>query len=144
MIISPTKNTVDEVIEQLRIDDEVLIELAHIRNQTEFAQKFDLSIDTLTDWNKLIRKRDTLADIRVWAKKLTKNVMLSMYSNAMSKGGTSFKDRENFIKVIEGWNDKLDIKHEAGDTLADLLRQSLNSKPQPQHGNDTTGDTTGE
>jgi len=137
MIISPNKGTVDEVLEQLRIDDPILIELAKLRTQGDFARHFNVSPDTLTDWNKLINKRDTLADIRVWAKRLSKNVILSMYNNAMKSDSKAYKDRENFLKVIEGWSDKLDVKHEAGETLADILRAGLAQKPQQPHANDT-------
>lgn len=137
MIISPNKGTVDQVLEQLRIDDPVLIELANIKNQTEFAKHFNVSIDSLTDWNKLINKRDTLADIRIWAKRLSKNVILSMYNNAMKSDAKAYKDRENFLKVIEGWSDKLDVKHEAGDTLADILRAGLSTK---NHDNERTNE----
>jgi len=139
MILSPIAGTVNEVIEKLRIDDPIILELIKIKTQKQFAEHFDLDQTTLTGWNMDISKRDTLADIRVWAKKLTKNVMFSMYNNAMTKGGTSFKDRENFLKVIEQWSDKLDVKHEVGDTLADILRNTLK-----QHGkqpSSTTGNS---
>ena len=47
MIISPNKGTVDEVLEQLRIDDPILIELAKLRTQGDFAKHFNVSPDTL-------------------------------------------------------------------------------------------------
>lgn len=125
IIISPNKETVDECLDRLRIDDPMIRELANIRTQGQFAEKYGVSQDVLPDWNKLIVKRDTLADIRVWAKSLSKNVMMSMYQNAMSNDVKGYKDRENFLKVIEGWSEKLDLKHEVGDTLADLLRAGL-------------------
>lgn len=136
MLINSVAGATNEVIEKLRIDDPVILELSKIRTQKDFAKKFDLDENTLTGWNFEVSKRDTLADIRTWAKKLTKNVMFSMYNNAMAKGGTSFKDRENFLKVIEQWSDKLDVKHEVGDTLADILRNSLK-----QHGKSTASTT---
>lgn len=136
MILSPVAGTVNEVIEKLRIDDPIILELINIKTQKEFAAHFNLDATTLTGWNMDISKRDTLSDIRVWAKKLTKNVMFSMYNNAMTKGGTSFKDRENFLKVIEQWSDKLDVKHEVGDTLADILRNTLK-----QHGKSPSSTT---
>lgn len=137
MMIAPVAGTVNDVIEKLRIDDPVILELVKIRTQVDFAKRFGLNKATLSEWNSQITKRDTLADIRVWAKKLTKNVLFSMYSNAMSKGGTSFKDRENFLKVVEQWSDKLDVKHEVGDTLADILRNSLK-----QHGKSPSSATS--
>jgi hypothetical protein len=136
MLISSVAGATNEIIEKLRIDDPVILELSKIRTQKDFAKKFDLDEATLSGWNMEVSKRDTLADIRTWAKKLTKNVMFSMYNNAMAKGGTSFKDRENFLKVIEQWSDKLDVKHEVGDTLADILRNSLK-----QHGKSTASTT---
>lgn len=140
MIISPNKGTVDQVLEQLRIDDPMLIELAHIRTQGDFAELYGVEKSTLTEWNKLINKRDTLADIRIWAKRLSKNVILSMYNNAMKSDAKAYKDRENFLKVIEGWSDKLDVKHEAGDTLADILRAGLSTKNHDNERNNEQAD----
>lgn len=140
MIISPNKGTVDEVLEQLRIDDPILIELAKLRTQGDFAKHFNVSPDTLTDWNKLINKRDTLADIRVWAKRLSKNVILSMYNNAMKSDSKAYKDRENFLKVINQWSDKLDVKHDVGDTLADILRAGLSTKNHDNERNNEQAD----
>lgn len=136
MMINPSKGTVDEVMEKLGIDSPLLLELANIKTMTAFAEKYDVNRRTLWHWNTLIAKRDTLGDIRVWAKMLTKSVVLSMYNNAIMKGGTSFKDRENFLKVIEKWSDKLNLEHNVGDSLADILRSSLAKKK-----NDT-GNTT--
>lgn len=135
MMLAPVSGTVSDVIEKLRIEDPTILELIKLRTQTDFAEYFGLNVNTMTEWNKLVAKRDTLVDIRKWAKTLTKNVLFSMYNNAMSKGGTSFKDRENYLKVIEQWSDKLDVKHDVGDTLADILRASL-----AKHGKNT--DTT--
>lgn len=128
MIISPNKGTVDEVLKNLSIDDEIITELARIKTQTDFSKMYNVEKSTLTEWNKKINKRDTLSDIRVWAKRLSKNVVLSMYNNAMKSDTKGYKDRENFLKVIEGWSDKLDVKHDAGDTLADILRAGLSTK----------------
>lgn len=125
MMLAPVSGTTNDVIEKLRIEDPTILELIKLRTQTDFAEYFGLGNNTLTAWNVLVAKRDTLVDIRKWAKTLTKNVLFSMYNNAMSKGGTSFKDRENYLKVIEQWSDKLDVKHDVGDTLADILRASL-------------------
>lgn len=132
MMLAPVSGTVNDVIEKLRIEDPTILELIKLRTQEDFAKYFDINKNTLVDWNRLVAKRDTLVDIRKWAKTLTKNVLFSMYNNAMSKGGTSFKDRENYLKVIEQWSDKLDVKHDVGDTLADILRASL-----AKHGKNT-------
>ena len=113
MIISPNKGTVDEVLEQLRIDDPILIELAKLRTQGDFAKHFNVSPDTLTDWNKLINKRDTLADIRVWAKRLSKNVILSMYNNAMKSDVklNSIPQRDEYIYMNDKYYDVLNVVH---------------------------------
>lgn len=136
MMIRPVKGTAFEVADKLGIDDETIRELMGISSQTEFAKRYKVDQATLTKWNRLISKRDTLEDIRNWAKYLTKNVMLSMYQNAMTNGRTSFKDRENFLKVIEQWSEKLDIKHDVKDTLADIIKAGLGKKD----AGDGTGD----
>jgi hypothetical protein len=48
----PMKELGIPYLDQLGINDEKIRELAGIRNQNEFAAKYNLSIDTLTDWKK--------------------------------------------------------------------------------------------
>lgn len=113
------------ICEKFGIDDELLIELIEIKTQTEFCARYEVNKDTLTRWNKLISSRDVLADIRKWAIRLSKNVMTSLYQNAMKSGGATFKDRENYFKIVNQWNEKLNVEHNVGESLFDILSHAL-------------------
>jgi hypothetical protein len=89
--------------ERLGIEEVALIELIAIRTQTEFAQKYDVEPSTLSNWNKLIEKRDILPDMRQWAKKLTRNVLWSLYKTIMEKGDAN--SILLWLKLIEGWTE---------------------------------------
>lgn len=115
----------EEIQEKHGIEDETIISLIGIRNQTQFCERFNVAKNTLSNWNKHVKTRDVLSDIRRWAMSFTKNVTKSLYDNAMSKGGTSFKDRENFFKVVNNWNEKLAVEHNVGESLLDILKKGL-------------------
>ncbi len=115
----------EEIQEKHGIEDETIISLIGIRNQTQFCERFNVAKNTLSNWNKHVKTRDVLSDIRRWANTFTKNVTKSLYDNAMSKGGTSFKDRENFFKIVSNWNEKMAIEHNVGESLLDILKKGL-------------------
>lgn len=117
--------TAEETCAKFGIDDEVISGLIGIKTQTQFAERYNVSKDTLTDWNKKIASRDVLADIRKWAIRLSKNVMMSLYQNAMKSGGATFKDRENYFKIVNNWNEKLAVEHNVGESLLDILKKGL-------------------
>ncbi len=115
--------TDDETCATFGIDDQETKELMAIKSQAEFAERYKVSPDTLTDWNKKMETRDMLADSRRWARKLTKNVVLKVYENAVKNGGMSFKDREMFFKVINHWNEKQSIELDVGPSLFEILKK---------------------
>lgn len=98
---------VREFCESLGIEDERVFELAELKNQNEFAARFDLSIDTLTDWKKLILERDLLGDLQTWAKPLSRNVLMSLYNNTL-RGGLP-EHYALWFKLAAGWSDKLNV-----------------------------------
>jgi hypothetical protein len=97
----------DELVNRFGIDDENVANLVQIKTQTAFAEKYDLSIDTLTDWNKKIREKDPLIEARQWALSLTKNVVLSLYNHAIRKGNAELY--KLFFKVVNEWQEKIKI-----------------------------------
>lgn len=62
--------------------------LIDIRTQLEFCEKYDVSKDTLTKWNKRLHKEGykQLDYIGIWSKKLIPNIMMSMYRHITLKG----------------------------------------------------------
>lgn len=131
-----TTETMDDVLDKLGIDDPLSRELLTIKTMDEFADHYGIGRRTPYVWNKFISKHNILSDIRDWAGSLVKNVIMSMYTNAMSNNPRAFKDRENFVKVIGGWVDKMEVK--ADESLVAVLKNSLK-----QDDGTTTDETRG-
>ncbi len=75
------------ILEKQGIDDELALELLQVKTQKEFAIKFGIKdAGTLTDWNKRIEKEGLLKEINSWARKLTPNVVHSLYKNIIKNG----------------------------------------------------------
>lgn len=70
----------------LGIDDPEILSLIELQTQNDFAARFNVSKDTLSLWNKKLDKLDDLDDLRHWSKKLSKNMLFSMYNHAIRKG----------------------------------------------------------
>lgn len=92
------------------IDDPRILELVDIRTQGEFAERHGVHPETLTRWNKTMAVRQSLQDIRVWGRQLTKNVLLSLYNNAIRKGQAL--EVKLFMQLIEQWEEKLQVEHD--------------------------------
>jgi hypothetical protein len=84
------------------IDDEIAMSLLEIKNQTEFAKRFGIKdLGTLSDWNKKIEERGgLLQNINSWAKKLTPNVISSLYREATKTGKAS--EVKAWMEIVEG------------------------------------------
>lgn len=101
--------TARDFAESQGIDDEDVLRLVEITTQGQFAEEFNVSIDTLTEWNKTIKERDTLTDTKKWAKGLINNLIMSMYNHAMKKGNPlTFK---LFFQVVGDFQEKAIIDH---------------------------------
>ena|SRR6266568_4033066 len=98
------KEEYSEILEDLKLDEQLLTDLIKINNQTEFAEKYHVENSTLTNWNKLIKKRDILGDTNKWAKKLTKNVLFALYKNAINTGNPA--SIKLWLQVVHGWTEK--------------------------------------
>ena len=95
-------STPQKVAIKLGVTETEIFELIGIRNQTEFAKKYSIENSTLTNWNKLIEKNNTILDMRKWAKKLTKNVLFALYKNTTEHGdamGTRL-----WMEIVENWD----------------------------------------
>lgn len=106
-------------------ENPVIKKLFTLRTQNDFAKEYKIDINTLSDWNKKIELRDPLADIRRWAKLLTRNMLMAMYNKGL-KYGDSYRV-ELWLKAIHGWSDKSTVEL-TGATLADVIKASLKKK----------------
>lgn len=92
------------------IEDEETLELIDIPTQKAFAERFNLSEDTLVDWNKTAGLQSSMEQVRNWATHLTKNVVLALYNNAIRKGNQM--EVKLWLQVVEGWEEKQKVEHE--------------------------------
>lgn len=90
------------IIEKLGIDDELVMSLLEIKNQTEFAKKFGIKdLGTLSEWNKRIEKSGGLMkSIHIWAKQLTPNVVSALYREATKTGRAA--EVKTWMEIVEG------------------------------------------
>lgn len=102
-----TTPDMEEFAASLGIDDPEQTALLMIRTQSEFAEKYDIHPDTLTDWNAKVKERDLFADLREFALPLHKNVMLSLYNKTI-RGGLP-EHYALWFKVFAQWSEKMQI-----------------------------------
>jgi hypothetical protein len=97
------KTQPEEVLKgKLGIDDPFLLELASLKTRAQFSERFGVDADTLTNWGKYVDQNPNVDDIKKWAKKLTKNVVMGVYNQAIKKGGENAK---LWIKWVEDWKE---------------------------------------
>lgn len=90
-----------EVIHKVGSSNSELSKIFSISTQTEFAKVYKIENSTLTNWNKLIDREDLLKDVLAPMKRLTKNVMCSLYKNILDNGKA--EEVRLWLQCIEGW-----------------------------------------
>ena len=80
-----------------------------IKTQGEFAKKFGVHQDTLSDW----KKKDSFWKIvegewRHWGRQKTTNVIAKFYNMTMKEGKTS--DIKLWLQYFLDWSEKIDSK----------------------------------
>ena len=106
---SQTRPSSREFCEAMGIDDPVVIDMAQIKYQKDFAERFEVDENTLSLWNREIADRDPMEDLRAWAIKLSKNVLTALYNNAMRKGMAL--EVALWFKLVNQWNEKTVVEH---------------------------------
>lgn len=115
-----------ELWEKLGVSDDEILKLAGIKTQRDFAKRFDLSEDTLTDWNKVIRQGNIDKDLqsldwRYWAKQSTSAVVSALLRELRKTG-----DAHRFtawMKYVEQADEKTTVNLE-WNGLADLVKNA--------------------
>lgn len=127
-VVMLSKMRREDYLKTVGFDDEVVMDLAEIRTQKEFAEKYDLSPDTLTDWNKKLRDTgDQLGHIRNWANTLTKNLVMAMYMHALKKGDPQLY--KLWLQTVAQWSEKQ--IHEVETDQPIEFHINLFKKPEP-------------
>lgn len=94
---------------QMGIDEEEILELIEIPNQTTFAERYNVGKDTLSEWNRKIRERSILKDVSNWASRLIPNVIISIYRHAIAKGDPFlFK---LYLQAVSEFEEKSKVEH---------------------------------
>lgn len=93
----------------LGIEDEMILDLIGLQTQEEFAARFSVSRDTLTDWNKKLAKLPEDQELRRWATLLTKNMLFAIYSHAMRKGNPLLF--RLWLEFVQKFNPTLKTQH---------------------------------
>lgn len=95
-------------LKRVGFEDDLFIELLQIKNKSEFAKRFNLSLSTLKSWDEKIKAEDLIfKSLYDWAKPLTPNVVLALYRTAVKSGRAS--EVMMWLKLIEGWREELKI-----------------------------------
>ena len=100
----------DQIRNNMNVEDEDMLDLMEIPTQKAFAEKFDVEESTLSGWNKKVKDRDPLAEVKKWSQGLVKNMMLSLYTNAMKKGDAFLY--KLFFQVANEWSEKSVVEHD--------------------------------
>ena len=104
-----TGNTlsVEDFCYSLGIEDEEVIDLAKLTTGTMFCERYGVNKDTLTRWKKKIAQRNVMEDIRQWAQPMTRNVIMSLYNQAV-RGGLP-GHYELYLQAVAQWSPKMNI-----------------------------------
>lgn len=98
---------VRDFLEAIGVNDDKLIELAEITTQQMFAEKYAVSMDTLTDWKKKIFEKDLLGELADWARPLMGNVLMAHYNQCI-RGGLP-EHYKLFYQIVGGWSEKMSL-----------------------------------
>ena len=120
----PSKYTATEYAQSLGIENEEILELLEIRTKGDFATKYHVHPNTLTNWEKVLRNSPTLQDTKHWATNLTKNMILSMYRHAMKSGNPAMY--KLWFQVIEDFKEA--TRHEIDTPNLTQFSVSVRSK----------------
>ena len=99
----------DVVIDKMGIGDPDILELLDIKSQSEFGRKFDVKYEILSLWKSQMKEGESFDDVKAFFKKLTKNVLGSLYREMQKQGDAP--RAKLFMQIVEDWNEQMGIKH---------------------------------
>jgi hypothetical protein len=99
----------DKTLEALGITDEATKELVKIKTKTQFSEKFKITRNLLPDWDKKIEENDLLINPKDIFRNKVKNVLLSLYKNALINGDAA--ESKLFFQYVDDWEEKSKTTH---------------------------------
>lgn len=123
-------------LEAMGVDDEELLVLSECKTLGDFADKFGVSRDTLTEWKtKPVPVEFEKIDWRAWAKQLTKNVVNYLYEGIrVDKDAARIK---LWLQAVDGYVEESSVNTNLATSTLEGVRDivtTLNkAKEQPAH-----------
>lgn len=119
---SPREITGIDTIAQTKaqFENEELKSLIGIGTQKEFAARFKVEESTLSDWNQHPVPDEFKVDWTVWAKDLTKEVMMALANRAMLEGKAS--EVKLFMQLVDGYVEKTSAEVELAEDTFTMIR----------------------
>jgi hypothetical protein len=126
---SMIKKETPDILERLGMAEGELAELLQIKNQQDFCSKYKIGDDTtISRWNKRIEAEGLLSDKRMWwLKRLTSNVMMSLYKNILSDGDAARV--KLWLQNVEGWMEKSEVEHSMNPLKSLIIRIQNEKQP---------------
>lgn len=107
-------------LEKFGIDDPAELELLKVKTQKEFAQRFTVSVDTLTNWKKREDFRELIVKYKKeWGRNKTPSVMAGFYRKTVSKADAHRV--KLWYQLFEDFEEKSKVKIEGG-SLIEMVR----------------------
>lgn len=121
-------------LERVGIDDDIMMELAPLRTQTAFCHHFEISPNTVADWQRRdIPPEYADLDWRVWAKKFGTQVMEKLWEGIEER-----KDPQSiklYMQLIGEYTEtskvQVDYTTDLFDGMRDLVASLGGSVPEP-------------
>lgn len=130
------KGAPERITALLGINDPVLLELLKYPTMQSFAEEFGVIPATLSRWRgEMESGGDFLNDVKKEMRKLTRNVIGSLYRKMLEDGDAT--RAMAWMKIVEDWREQLGIEHsgDIGDGLSVEEKKALdhlllkNTKP---------------
>jgi len=121
--LGPLRGMSEEKLEAMGINDPIIMGLAEIKNQSQFARAKKVRMSTLSNWNKSLDMVEFMEEMYGWMKSLTPGVMMSMHKNIKKRGGApEVKLWQQLVHDwVEGMRVQGKITHELGSEDKELL-----------------------
>lgn len=115
-----------KLFEQLGVTDDLLLELADIKTQKDFAKKYKLAVDSCTDWNKHIHAGNIAPELkqldwRYWARQITPRIAASVAKEGIKTGNPAHFN--SWMKYVEEFEEK--SRHALTDANGESIAKGL-------------------
>jgi hypothetical protein len=128
LAISPLlKFLTEKELAKIGVDDPEEMKLLKIKTQEEFAKKFKLNVDTLTDWKKKKNLWELVDELKKqWGKSKTPSVLTGFYRKAVSEGDAARV--KLWLQYFEDWIPEEKTKLGFGDEKVESVEIKIKKK----------------